>query len=144
MRIDLEYFKKLFDIFLEADTALISISDLEKHGINVRCDEHGLDQRFIFTLNLCIDNQLIGSERGLILNQEDAGIILFLGGKYGIKKIPLRLTQKGHDFACALESSEVLDKLKSEFKNAPFKVLFEVGQQLLIKYAEKKLGQLEI
>jgi hypothetical protein len=144
MRIDLEHMKNIFHVFLESETAHVTTRDLEKQGVVVRLEDGGIDERFLFTLQLCIDNQLIGSEKGQIFTLKDAGIIGTLGGDYAIAAIPLRLTQKGHDFAYVLENNEVLERLKTEFKNAPFKVVFNIGQQLLTKYAEKKLGQLEI
>jgi hypothetical protein len=52
------------------------------------------------------------------------------------------LTNKGHDFANTLENNEVFTKLKTEFKNAPFKVVFDGGQKLLSHYFKKKIDQL--
>ncbi|MGR3042708.1 hypothetical protein ABMY36_22455 [Vibrio vulnificus] len=54
----------------------------------------------------------------------------------------IRLTQKGHDFASALSNKEVLEKLKAELTNAPFRVLFDGSQKLLEHYLTKKLDAL--
>ncbi|MNG32655.1 hypothetical protein D3C84_1187240 [compost metagenome] len=65
-----------------------------------------------------------------------------LSGSSTLITLPVRLTQKGHDFACALHNKDVLIRLKSEFKDAPFKVIFDGGQRLLEHFMTKKLDDL--
>tara|TARA_R110001583_G_C5397870_1_gene385431 strand:+ start:368 stop:541 length:174 start_codon:yes stop_codon:yes gene_type:complete len=54
----------------------------------------------------------------------------------------MRLSQKGHDFAATLNNKEVFDKLKSEFKDMPFKTIFDGGQKLLNHFLKKRMDVL--
>ncbi|WP_201276843.1 hypothetical protein [Microbulbifer sp. ALW1] len=96
----------------------------------------------MFHIQIAIDNRLIASKSGSVYTISDIGMNESLDGMAYVSCIPIRLTQLGHDFACSLENKEVLEKLKSEFKDAPFKVVFEGGQKLLQHFAKKKLDAL--
>jgi hypothetical protein len=138
MRVDLEYLAKIMDVFLDADTAHINLEDIAKSDINVGQD--GIfDEKFIFHIQIALDNQLIAKESGPAYTIKDIGLIKSIDGKGSIVIMPIRLTQTGHDFACSLNNKEVMAKLKSEFKDAPFKVVFDGGQKLLQHFAKKKL-----
>ncbi|TLM73192.1 DUF2513 domain-containing protein [Microbulbifer harenosus] len=142
MRIDLEYLSKIVNVFLEAPTAHIEIPDFEKNGIRIEGEPKTFNEKFVFHIQIAIDNQLISSKFGSVFTMKDVGMDESLDGLASVSCIPIRLTQKGHDFACSLENKEVLEKLKSEFKNAPFKVIFEGGQKLLEHIGKKKLDAL--
>ncbi|WP_259515499.1 DUF2513 domain-containing protein [Shewanella baltica] len=97
-------------------------------------------EKFIFHLQILMDNQLI-SDRNLYLSGLDSiGITMGLSGKPIIVNKDIRLTQRGHDFASALGKQEVFEKLKTEFKDAPFKVVFDGSQKLLQHFFKKKLN----
>ncbi|WP_249332064.1 DUF2513 domain-containing protein [Pseudoalteromonas rubra] len=76
------------------------------------------------------------------------GLMDEMGLKYGstggltVNNLPIRLTQHGHDFASALNNREILEKLKTEFKDAPFKVIFDGSQKLIQHLAKKKFDDL--
>jgi hypothetical protein len=72
----------------------------------------------------------------------DLGFYEMLSGEIEATEKPWRLTQKGHDFASSLNNKEVMMRLKSEFKDAPFKVIFDSGQKLLEHFMKKKLDDL--
>ncbi|PKD40646.1 DUF2513 domain-containing protein [Methylomonas sp. Kb3] len=138
MKVDLDYMAKLLEVFISADTARITIENLIKSDLPaIENDE--FTEKFIFHIELAIDNQLIGTDSGCAFCLKDIGIIQSLSGSYHYGAIPIRLTQIGHDFALSLNNKDVLSKLKSEFKDAPFKAIFETGQKLLEFYAQKKL-----
>ncbi|AWB67601.1 DUF2513 domain-containing protein [Saccharobesus litoralis] len=139
MRIDLDYFGELLTIFLDSTKAHIDFNDIKEAGLEVITESKELSEKFIFHMQLALDNQLIGNSSGQAFVLEDIGITQTLDGAISICIMPIRLTQKGHDFAATLNNKEVIDKLKSEFKDAPFKVIFEGGQKLFQHYMKKKL-----
>ena len=142
MRVDLEYLASIFDVFLNADTAYIDLSNLEGADIELYDEDCSFSERFIFHMQISVDNELIGTRNGIAKNLKDIGIEWLLEGDWAISLSPIRLTQAGHDFASALNDKEVLKKLKTELKDAPFKVIFEGSQKLLQHYMEKKLDDL--
>jgi hypothetical protein len=141
MKIDLDYMADFLEVFINSEKAHVDFNDIEKSGLNVSSGKV-LDEKFIFHLQLALDNQFLGSRTGLVFNLKDVGIRQSLDGTDSVSIIPIRLTQVGHDFACTLNNKEVLSKLKSEFKDAPFKVIFEGGQKLLQHAMTKKLDKL--
>jgi len=142
MRVDLEYLASMLDVFLAANTAYINLSDLENAGIELSGSGDSFCEMFIFHMEIAIDQQLIGCQKGAVHNLKDIGVRLGHGGGSVRTDPPIRLTQKGHDFASALNNREVLAKLKSEFKDAPFKSIFDGSQNLLQHYMKKKLDNL--
>ena len=91
----------------------------------------------------------MAAENGLISNRDlqvnglkSLGVTIGAGGGVSLVSTPIRLTQSGHDFANALQNKEVLVRLRSELKDAPFRVLFDGSQKLLEHFLKKKLDQL--
>jgi hypothetical protein len=138
MRVDLEFFGSLLSVFLESEKSHVDFNDISKAGVETEVDGE-ISEKLVFHLQLALDNQLIGKRSGPAYNLKDIGIIQSISGSTSICAIPLRLTQDGHDFALSLSNKEVMDKLKTEFKDAPFKVVFEGGQKLLQHFMKKKL-----
>ena len=137
MKIDLDYFKRILQVFLDATTAHIMLADIETEGITI-CNNRRINEKFLFHIQLLMDNQLIGAKDGLADRLIDIGIFHSFSG-YSVVSKPIRLTQLGHDFASALNHNEVISKLKDEFKDMPFKTLFEGSQKLLQHYVKRKL-----
>jgi hypothetical protein len=142
VRIDLEYLIKILDVFLESDRAHIDLQDVAQHGISLEGEPGFFNEKLTFHIQIAIDSQLIGTRSGLASNIKEVGMHQSLDGKGTIVAIPIRLTQKGHDFACSLNNKEVMSKLKSEFKDAPFQVIFDGGQKLLQHFMKKKLDEI--
>jgi hypothetical protein len=141
MRIDLDYMAAILAVFLDSEKAHIDFDDIQSSGLQISTHDQ-LDEKFIFHLQLALDNQLLGKRTGPAFNLNDIGISQSIDGMDSICITPIRLTQTGHDFACTLNNKEVLLKLKSEFKDAPFKVIFDGGQKLLQHFMTKKLDTL--
>jgi len=141
MRIEIDYLAKILDIFLDSDTAHIAITDFPRLGVEILNNE-GLDEKFLFHLQLAIENGLISNRDMYVYGLKSVGITLGTMGGVTLTSIPIRLTQKGHDFANALQNKEVLLKLKSELKDAPFKTIFDGSQKLLEHFLKKKLDSL--
>ncbi|HKM38054.1 MAG TPA: hypothetical protein VJY83_10520 [Thiopseudomonas sp.] len=141
MRVNLEYFGSLLNVFLDSDKAHVDFNDIVNAGIETKVDGK-ISEKLIFHLQLALDNQLIGKRSDSAETLKDIGIIQMLDGSTTISIVPLRLTQRGHDFALSLNNKEVMDKLKTEFKDAPFKVVFEGGQKLLQHFMQKKLDSI--
>ncbi|MEM5528072.1 DUF2513 domain-containing protein [Gammaproteobacteria bacterium AS21] len=141
MRIEIDYLAKILEIFLEADLAHIAITDFPNLGVDIFNDD-GLDEKFLFHLQIAIENGLISNRDMYVNGLKSIGITLGAGSGVSLTPIPIRLTQKGHDFANALHNKEVLKKLKSELKDAPFKTIFDGSQKLLEHFLKKKLDAL--
>lgn len=142
MRIDLVYIATVLDVFLDSDKAHVKITDIQNAGVNIEGEGDSFCEKFMFHMQILIDNQLIGLMNGPAFNLKDIGINLYPSGNGMLVIKPIRLTQNGHDFACSLNNKEVLFKLKTELKDAPFKVIFEGGQKLLQHFMKKKLDAL--
>lgn len=141
MRIDLDYMAQLLNVFLEAESAHITVSEMGNSGIKIATGK-GLDEKFLFHFQLAAENGLISDRELRMDGLKSLGITMGVGGVVSLAAVPIRLTQSGHDFAAALQNKEVLMTLKSELKDAPFKVFFESSQKLLGHFLTKKLDQL--
>lgn len=143
MKIDLDYMRKVVDVFINAPTATIELSDLEKAGINFESveNQNKFDDEFMFHFSLLVEN-------GLISNVKLEGYDLkALGLQVGYthdcySSVPLRLTQSGHDFASMLNQNEVFENLKSNFKEMPFEVMIDAGKSLATAFMKKKVAEL--
>jgi len=138
MNIDLDFIKDFLNVFKESDKAHIDYRDLVGSSLEVEIDDQ-VTEKFIFHVQLILDNQLIGTNTGSAFNLKDIGFTYSKDGQLYIGNIPLRLTQTGHDFLSSLNNKEVMSKLKTEFKDAPFKTVFDGGQKLLNNYFKKKM-----
>ena len=140
MKINYDYLATLLNVFLDSEKAHVSISDIERAGIEV--GEYLPDDNYIFHMQLLMDSELISNADGEIEGLMTAGILMNGDGSYRRLSKGIRLTQKGHDFAKSLNDKEILLKIKSELKNAPFKAVFDGGQRLLEHFAKKKIDNL--
>lgn len=141
MKIDLEYFSDFLAIFINSENAHVNYNDFKNSHLEVN-QNNSLSEKFIFHIQLALDNQLLGTISGTAFNLKDLGLTQYADGDIAVAVMPWRLTQKGHDFASSLNNKEVLMRLKSEFKDAPFKVIFDSGQKLLEHFMKKKLDDL--
>lgn len=144
MKIDIEYISTLLDVFLNSETAHINVTTFQKAGIAIESTENSseFDESFIFHIQIALDNSLISNKELQVGGLKSIGITVGLNGHGMINAVPIRLTQRGHDFATALQNRNVLQKLKTEFKDAPFKVIFDGSQKLIQHYFTKKLDQI--
>lgn len=143
MKIDIEYIANLLDVFLKAETAHITILDFKKSGIEIEdAQKSKLDEKFLFHIQIIIENRLISNENLECNGLRTVGIRLGAKNDAVLSVVPVRLTQVGHNFANALQNKEVLSKLKTELKDAPFKTLFDGSQKLLEHYFKKKIDAL--
>ena len=140
MKVDIEYFSKLLDVFIDAETAHIYVDDIQKAGIDV-ISEDDFNQKFLFHIQLALDKNIIGARYDAVETIEDIGLEEYAGGSVGIVPIPIRLTQDGHDFATALQHKEVISKIKSEFKEYPFSVIFDGSKKIMQHLDKKKIDQ---
>jgi hypothetical protein len=138
MKIDITVLANILEAFLEAEKPSITLDYiLNKSGFKLS------DDKFIFHYRLIIENLLVSDELFRTGNNESAGLLHDRSDTYSV--IPghkIRLTQKGHDLALSLNNREVLAKLKSELKDAPFKTIFDGSQKLLQHYFKKKIDAL--
>ncbi|MDX3775490.1 hypothetical protein QE250_15335 [Chromatiaceae bacterium AAb-1] len=138
---NIDYTAKLLDVFLNASNAHISIQDFQSSGITI-AGQAGLDEEFLFHLQLALENGLISNRDLQFSGLKSIGIHIGGGSNVTLTSTPIRLTQRGHDFAKSLQNKEILLKLKTELKDAPFKTIFDGSQKLLEHYFTKKLDAL--
>jgi hypothetical protein len=141
MKIDLSYFKKLLGVFIDANDAHININDFKGAGITIE-ENDKYDQSFLFHIQIALENKLISNINFESNNLKNIGLDFGVTNNPFIINKPIRLTQNGHDFANALNNKEILLRLKTELKDAPFKVIFEGSQKLLQHFFEKKIDNL--
>ncbi len=140
MHIDLEYISIILNVFIDSDKAHLSISDLNDAGVD---SGNGLiDDKFLSHMQILMDNNLISDQDGSVNGLKTIGIGLNGNGTYRKLITNIRLTQNGHDFAKALGNREVLNKIKNELKDAPFKAIFDGSQKLLCHFFKKKVDKL--
>lgn len=143
MKVDLDYLSKILNVFLESDKAHIDILTINKSGISIiESESRKLDEKFIFHMQNALENGLISDKDLRINGLATIGISLGINSHGTFSNVPIRLTQKSHDFASAIHNKEILLKLKSELKDAPFRVIFDGSQKLIQHYLKKKLGSL--
>ena len=142
MKVDLDYMKDIFAVFVSSENAHVTLNDLAAENM-LLSDEHGkTNQKLLFHLQIFLDNYFIGtSTANTAHNLKDIGIS-GTDTEISCSIRELRLTHRGHDFANTLQNKAVLEKLKSELKDAPFNVIFEGGQKLIQHYFKKKLDNL--
>ncbi|GEA09179.1 hypothetical protein KUL42_39400 [Alteromonas sp. KUL42] len=137
MKNDIDYTANILKVFLDCDDAHVMFLDV----IKTVCGED-IDEKFIHHYGLIVENGLVSRRDLSIQTLDKMGIRYSLDNSITVIDMPLRLTQKGHDYSKALSNKEVLSKLKDGFKDAPFKVLFDGSQQLLTHYFKKKIDAL--
>jgi len=130
MKIDQDYTKHLLNIFIESECAGIYPDSFVDNGIP-------LDAKFLFHMQILEDQHFVeclDKIRGL-------GYEIGMGGEFTWKGHPIRLTAAGHEFAEALNKSEVWDVLKKEFKEASLSTLSNAAKQLLGAFARKQINK---
>ena len=141
---DLDYIANFLKVFIDSKKAHINIHDIKDAAIVVVRDDDSrrLDEVFLFHVQLMLENNLISNQDLQSYDLSSIGIRIGVDGCHSISLLPIRLTQTGHDFAVALNRNDVFEKLKTEFKDAPFRTLFDSSQKLLQHYFTKKLDKI--
>ena len=138
MKVDLDFYKLFFAAFLESEKASITYKDLIESGVEVY-SEGKLSEKFLFHMERCIDNNFIKNEKGECYNLKSFGITSPNCNDRIIISVAIILTEKGDNFAKALNNKDVFKKLKAEFKDMPIKTIFDGSQKLLQHLAKKKM-----
>ena len=65
MKIDLPYLTSILNVFLDAKTSHITISDFETNGISIESKllPSHLDEKLLFHLQLALENNLISNQK---------------------------------------------------------------------------------
>ncbi len=137
MRTDLEYIKGMLTVFLDSESAFISTEELSAQGFDIG------SEKGMFHYMQLIEQGFVSNRNMETHNPESLGYMYVLGGMMPMVSrsmdVDIRLTTQGHDFASALESKDVFNRLK-EISNEPITVIKDVGIELLKSYAKKKFG----
>jgi hypothetical protein len=134
MQIDLEEIKRMLNTFIESPVTFITLEDM---GIGT-LEDYEFD-KFIGHFLLLVEGEYISGQSLNTGDVEDVGLIPAQVG-YTWGAVPIRLTQKGHDFAAVLNQKPVLERLKKEAQDAPLSLLRMLGNALAEKYFIEKLG----
>ncbi|KKW51379.1 DUF2513 domain-containing protein [Pantoea ananatis] len=132
MRTDLDYLKGMMTVFLDSEQPFISTGILDQAGFDISSDKG------MFHYMQLIEQGFISNRSMVTHNPEKLGYIYHLGGMSAMD-VEIRLTTSGQDFATALESKDVFERLK-EISNEPLSVIKDVGVELLKSYAKKRFG----
>ncbi|SMG62043.1 DUF2513 domain-containing protein [Cedecea sp. NFIX57] len=114
MKIDFDELKRMLDKFLEAEGPFITLSQM---GFPEESGEE--EDKFLFHLLLLVDNRLISNAKLETGDPAAIGLVYTMSRRIGIRNVPIRLTQSGHDFAKALHQPPVLERIKKELAEAP-------------------------
>jgi len=147
MKIDLDYLRLLLVTAIESDKPYITISDWKRKGVQFNGFNKPLDAQFAFHLRIMMDNHLVENlkEQSGKVTLDSLGVMVLQNASHVMtNEVPIRLTQKGHDFANLLENSEALNRLKSDFKDMTFDMIFDTGKKIVSALANKKLKELEL
>lgn len=131
MKPDLDYTKKLLDVFEGFKTPTYDVDDIRAAGIDID------DPAFFFHFCLLEDRGLLSGadpEHPTLYKYIDRGRELFW------TRAPMRLTAQGHDFAAALRTPTVLETIKSKAGEATFQVWVQAAASLASAYFLQKLG----
>ncbi|SGZ19227.1 hypothetical protein [Moritella viscosa] len=142
MRTDLDYIKKLLDIFNTSTTALITIAEIKNAGIAIHNEDTNIEEKFYFHFMILVEEKLVTNKNLSNTNMQDMGVSSSDLGISINEHHEIRLSKYGRDLSSSLEDKGVLNKLKSELPNAPFKIIIEMGQKLLEHYIKKKIDAL--
>lgn len=132
MKIDQDYLKSMLLAFQGSARPTFYVSDFRDLGIDFEED------RFVFHIELLNDQEFV------VRDDWEAGVGIQRGAGDDVSwsLVPLRLTARGHEFIETLENKEVWQALKTNFKDASIKTLWEVGKKIFEGYAQKKVEKL--
>lgn len=130
LKIDQDYLKLMLNTFVEAPRSFIWVNALLDKGM-------AMDDKFLFHIQILEDQKLIEC----LDKMSDLGYEITLGGEYKWHSRPLRLTAAGHEFAEAMNQSEIWEILKHEFKDASLSTLKSAASTLLKAFAKKQINK---
>lgn len=132
----------ILGVFLDSEQAHITISDFPMLGIDIEDANGSVNEKFLFHLQLAVENNLISNRELDSSSLKSVGLNIGTNGHSILTGMPIRLTQNGHDFASALAHKEIFERLKVDFKDASFKIVFDCSQKLLMHVFKKKIDSI--
>jgi hypothetical protein len=130
MKIDQDYLKNVLDAFLESPKSFAELNEFKKKNI-------AIDDKFLFHMQLLEDQNFVEC-----LNKDtNLGYVIAMGGNFEWISRPLRLTAAGHEFAEALSRKEIMEVLKSGFKDASLSTLKTAAKELLSAFVKKQASK---
>ena len=132
MRTDIEFLRGLTRVFLDAESPMLSLTELEEKGFDVS------SEKGIFHYMLLVEQGFISDEAMDTSDIQTLGFLQTMGGMQ-MHNASVRLTASGMEFASALENDSVFERLKN-IGQAPMSVIKDVGIELLKSYLKKQFG----
>lgn len=132
MKIDYDYMNEIFNLFLDAESPTVDWMSFEEL-------RNGNDDKFVFHIQIMAEKGLISNNKG-DSSFERLGLRWTEGGRIHVFVLPWRLTANGHDFASAMNKSDVLSDIKEKFKDEGLSVVIDVAKQIANKKAKELLG----
>ncbi len=96
-----------------------------------------MDDKFLFHIQILEDQGFVEP----LDKKSDLGYEILLGGQYRWNSRPLRLTASGHEFAEAVNKSEIWEIMKEEFKDSSLSTLKSAAATLLKAFAKKQIDK---
>jgi hypothetical protein len=135
---DPEYLKQLLTAFQSAPNPTTDIRELQAAGVSFE------DPRFEFHMMLLTDGGFLESaSSGKSTTLSTSAVIGLAKSADGFSQwsvIPLRLTAAGHEFAEAMENSQVLPTLKKNFVGASLSTMRDVAVAIIKAEIAKHTG----
>lgn len=120
----------MLNTFIDSPHSFIWVSDLMDRGIE-------MDDKFLFHIQILEDQGFVEP----LDKKSDLGYEILLGGEYRWNSRPLRLTASGHEFAEAVNKSEIWEIIKEEFKDSSLSTLKSAAATLLKAFAKKQIDK---
>lgn len=127
MKPDPDYLRRLLDALRASPSPWPTTDYLAKSEIEP-------DEQMLFHLQLLNDGGFVQP-----VNTDSNFGFKELSGEVEWQDVSLRLTAQGHEFIEALDKKEVWDIIKSQFRGASLRTLFQVGRALFDGYARETI-----
>jgi predicted ArsR family transcriptional regulator len=133
MKINYDYLKKLLETFASSDKAVIDYNVLKSATLTADANT------FLFHLQQvedegCIERADKKPGLGYVFSMKGDGITWAV--------VPLRMTSSGFQLLDALRNKDILNTLKTEFKDDSLRTIRTIAKQLLENYRKKKTAGL--
>lgn len=127
MKPDPDYLRSLLNALQASPSPWPSIAKLAEGGIEP-------NEQMLFHLQLLNDGGFVQPVNA----DSNFGFMEFSDG-FSCQDASLRLTAQGYEFIEALDKKEVWDVIRSQFRGASIKTLFQVGRALVEGYARETI-----
>lgn len=139
MKVNLNFTKLILESIRSNESQFFEVMSIH----NDICNSNEDVKQLIFQLQIFLDEGIISRYDGRrVASLDDIGIVDNGIEPISFTDIRLRLTSKGHNYANALQNSDIFSQLKESIKDAPINTICNMGPKLLENFAKKKFEEL--